>query len=232
MKSIKLAAIGMAAIALSGAAAPGNSAGSRANWLATVNLTPAGGHVMGNPDAKAKLTEYVSYTCSHCSHFEIESGTALKIGYVQPGKVSVEIAHLVRDPVDLTAALLTNCGTPAQFFANHTLFMRSQQTWMKVMDTASDAQRSRWSNGPMAGRLQAIASDFRFYDMMSRRGYSRIAVNACLADQGKINRIMAMRQAAMDAGVQGTPSFAINGTLLADAHSWGQLQTALNDALN
>ena len=137
-KIIRLMALAAAAIPLAAATQP-----IRANWLATVTVTPAGSHVLGNPAAKAKLTEYVSYTCPHCAHFEIESSTPLKISYVQPGQVSVEIKHLVRDPVDLTVTLLTNCGTPAQFFANHALFMRSQQTWMKTFDGLSQAQQSR-----------------------------------------------------------------------------------------
>ena len=31
----------------------------------------------------------------------------LKIGYVHSGKVSVEIRHMLRDPIDLTVAMLT-----------------------------------------------------------------------------------------------------------------------------
>lgn len=227
MKTIRLAVLAAATLLLTGATEP-----VRGNWLSTVTVTPLGSHVLGNPDAKVKLAEYVSYTCPHCAHFEIESDAALKLGYVQPGKVSVEVRHLVRDPVDLTVSLLTNCGTPAQFFANHTLFMRNHETWMKVISGASQRQQARWSNGPMTARMQAIAADFRFYDMMSRRGYSRVAVNACLADQTKLNRIMGMRQTAIDAGVQGTPSFAINGTLLEDAHAWTGLEQSIRAALN
>src|SRR5690606_29822372 len=54
------------------------------NWNATVAQTE-GGHVLGNPAAKTKLTEFVSYTCPHCAHFEQESEGAIRLGWVQSG---------------------------------------------------------------------------------------------------------------------------------------------------
>ena len=43
------------------------------SWSATVTQTPEGGFVMGNPQAKVKLIEYGSYTCSHCRDFSAEA---------------------------------------------------------------------------------------------------------------------------------------------------------------
>ena len=49
------------------------------NWAVTGSATPEGHHVLGNPAAKLRLIEFVSYTCPHCSHFETESEGQLKI---------------------------------------------------------------------------------------------------------------------------------------------------------
>src|SRR5687768_3218644 len=40
------------------------------DWQQVVAQTPAGGFVMGNPDAAVKLIEYGSMTCPHCAEFD------------------------------------------------------------------------------------------------------------------------------------------------------------------
>lgn len=199
----------------------------RANWNTTVVVTPQGSHVLGNPAAPFKLTEYISYTCPHCSHFESQSDATLRLGYISTGKVAVEVWHLVRDPVDLTVAMLANCGPPAKFFQNHSAFMRGQEKWIAPLETATDAQRARWSNGTQLARRRAIAADFHLYEIMQGRGYDRPAADRCLADEAVAQRLGKQTQAAFEAGVEGTPSFSLNGTLLAGTHDWALLQPQL-----
>ncbi|MFM5883836.1 MAG: DsbA family protein [Novosphingobium sp.] len=217
-------------LALAATSALSIAAGPAANWNVTVALTPAGSHVLGNPAAKVKLTEFVSYTCPHCAHFESEADGVLRLLYVRPGKVSVEVRHMLRDPVDLTAAMLTNCGSKDKFFLNHGMFMRSQATWIKPMMTATAAQRVRWTNGDLGARNRAIASDFHFYDMIATRGYDRQTLDRCLADKPMADRLAKQAQAASDLGVMGTPSFAINGELLAGTNEWSVLKPQIDAA--
>jgi protein-disulfide isomerase len=197
------------------------------NWNATVAQTK-GGHVLGNPAAKTKLIEFVSYTCPHCAHFEQEAGGAIKLGWVQSGKVSVEVRHVVRDPIDLTVAMLTNCGAKDKFFQNHAMFMLSQDKWIGKAQLALPSQRQRWASGSMASRWRAIASDLGFYEMMETRGYTRVQVDQCLADEAAAKRIAEQSQAdGTTYGVNSTPSFALNGKLLGGVHTWEQLQAAV-----
>ncbi|MFC0590540.1 DsbA family protein [Novosphingobium aquiterrae] len=218
-------------LAIAAASTLSIAAGPAANWNVAVALTPTGSHVLGNPAAKVKLTEFVSYTCPHCAHFESEADATLRLGYVRPGKVSVEVRHMLRDPIDLTAAMLTNCGSKDKFFLNHGMFMRSQATWIKPMMTASSAQRTRWTSGDLGARNRAIAADFHFYEMMATRGYDRISVDRCLADKAMAERLSKQAQAASDLGVQSTPSFAINGALLAGTNEWSVLKPQIDLAL-
>ena len=207
-------------------------AAGKANWTATVNVTEAGGHVLGNPGAPAKLTEYVSYTCDHCAAFQRESNAPLRIAYVQPGKVSVKVQHLLRDPIDLTVAMLTNCGNPKGFFKRHHTFLYNQDKWMAKLPAITRERRQHWSHGEMRNRLRAVARDFGFYEMMKRQGYSRTRVDACLGDTAMAQRLVAQTEAARKLGVKGTPSFAINGTLLTGTHSWTALQPKLKAVLD
>lgn len=200
-------------------------------WNRTVTLSPGGGHVLGNPDAKIKLTQFVSYTCPHCAQFEVEAEGALRIGYVASSKVSVEVRHMLRDPIDLTVALLTNCGPKEKFFLNHTAFMRSQKVWIGRMTNSTAAQRQRWTSGTPLARARAIASDFKFYEIMASRGYDRPTTERCLADADMAQRLADQTAAAQAQGVRSTPSFAIDGQVLIATHEWATLRPQLDARL-
>ena len=219
MKILKVAMLAGAAM-LAGGAAP--------NWSITVAETN-GGHLIGNPDAETKVAEYVSYTCSHCAQFARDGDPALKIGYVLTGKVSVEVRHLLRDPIDLTAAMLTHCGEPDKFALNHSAFMLSQGKWLPIAGNATEAQIARWSNPDRAAGRRALASDLDFYEIMEQRGYRITDVDRCLADTEKERQlVLNSRDDAVRLGIQGTPSFTINDKLLEHVHAWQPLQQALD----
>jgi protein-disulfide isomerase len=198
------------------------------NWNGQVAVTPSGSHVLGNPAAQIKLTEYISYTCPHCAHFDQEASDRLRMYGVAQGKLSVEVRHLVRDPIDLTVAMLTNCGPSGRFFANHTAFLRSQSRWIALASRATPAQQTRWTTGTQKSRLQSIATDFGFFAMMERRGYDRMSVERCLADPVMAKKLADQTAEASRLGVDGTPSFLLNGTLLAGTHDWASLKPQID----
>ena len=231
----------MAALALAGAGtlAWGASAQQPAqgrgilpggNWAGMLAETE-GGHRFGNPEAKTRLVEFMSYTCSHCAHFARQGDGAIKLAYVPTGKLSYEIRHLIRDPVDLTAALLTHCGDAKKFGGNHEAIMYRYDEWIEKARTATQAQQSRWQFGTLSARLQAIASDLDFYDIMATRGYKRAELDRCLSDAGKA-KAMADTSAAdvRKYGLTSTPSFVLDGKLLAGAHDWPTLEKQLKKA--
>lgn len=217
---------------LAGAAVVAASAllltGAAPNWLATVTVSGTA-HRIGNPDAKVRLTEFVSYTCPHCAAFNREAEGAIQLGYIAPGKVNVEIRQLIRDPVDLTVGLLAQCGAAAKFPQNHTAFLTGQASWIEPLAKASAAQQQRWRAPGVTGR-RAIATDFGLYRIMERRGYSRADVDRCLADEATVKQMAETSAKDWDRpGVDGTPSFAINGVIMPGTHSWQPLSKQLDD---
>lgn len=200
---------------------------ARGDWNARVVVSPTGSHVIGNPAAGTRLTEYVSYTCPHCAEFDRQASDPLRLFYVTPGKLSLEIRNLVRDPVDLTVALLTNCSQPAGFLRLHTTFLRQQPQWIARVQSASPAARARWSSGSALDRRRAIADDLGFYQTMLARGFNRPAVDRCLGDEAMARRLADQTAEAGRLGVPGTPSFLINGELLEGVHEWRGLQEVL-----
>ena len=214
-------------LAILGAALLSLAAAPAQNWNAAVALTAAPGHLLGNPAAKVKLVEYASYTCPHCAAFQVEGEAPLRLKYIRSGKVSLEMRPLLRDPVDATVALLAFCGPKDKFPINHSMFMRSQAQWIRPMVTSTEAQRVRWSTGSRTQRARAIASDFHFYEMMATRGYDRVTVDRCLADDALADRMAKATDAAVNAGVDHTPTFLINGQELLGTVSWSDLDPQL-----
>ena len=234
IQTLRLAGLfGAAALASLGAVSSAQPAKKKSpavaaeNWAAAVEARDSG-HLFGNPEAKTKLVEYMSYTCSHCAEFARAGDPVIKLFLVPKGDVSYEIRHLLRDPIDLTAALLTHCGEPEKFLGNHEAIMRAHPEWMETARKATQAQRTRWSFGTNAARWRAIASDLGFYAIMEDRGYSRPALDKCLADQAKANTLA--ETSARDVGalsLPGTPSFVLDGKLLDGVHSWDALKPVI-----
>ena len=234
LTKVALALAGAGTLALGASAqqpAQGRLITPGGNWAGMTAATD-GGHRFGNPEAKTKLVEFMSYTCSHCAHFAKQGDGAIKLAYVPTGKVSYEIRHLIRDPVDLTAALLTHCGDPKRFGGNHEAIMYRYDEWIEKARKATRAQQSRWQFGSLSARLQAIASDLDFYDIMEMRGYKRAELDRCLSDDAKAQAIADMSAADVKKyGLIGTPSFVLNGELLDGAHDWPSLEKRLKNAL-
>lgn len=205
--------------------------GAAPNWMSTVAKTD-GGHRLGNPDAKVKLIAFESYTCSHCAEFEKEAGAVIKLGYVQPGNVSYEVRQYVRDPVDLTAAMLTQCVAPQKFFDAHRAIFLSYDKWSPLLGSASKAQRDRWLSQDRAAARRSIASDFGFYAIMAGQGLSRVQADKCLADGALAQRLANQTKADEEKyGIAGTPSFAINGLLLMATSHWNMLRPQIDARL-
>ncbi len=205
--------------------------GAAPNWMSTVVKTE-GGHRLGNPDAKVKLVAFESYTCSHCAAFEKQAGGVIKLGYVQPGNVSYEVRHYVRDPVDLTAAMLTQCVAPQKFFDAHRAMFLSYDKWAPLLGSASKAQRDRWVAKDRAAARRSIASDFGFYAIVAGQGLSRVQADKCLADGALAQRLANQTKADEEKyGIAGTPSFAINGLLLMATAQWEMLRPQIDARL-
>jgi protein-disulfide isomerase len=205
----RILALMIAGVALLGAGAP--------NWSATVRQTPIGSMVMGNPAAKVKLIEYLSYTCPHCAHYSGEASTPLKKTYIASGKVSVEFRNAVRDQFDLTAALSARCGGPAKFFGNSEAILAAQSVWMGM---------------PMNTALPLLARALGFDAILKSRGVTPAQLNACLINKAAQQQLVNMTNDAFTVRkISGTPGFVINNVLVEDAFSWAALEPKLQAAM-
>lgn len=193
------------------------------DWTKRVSVTPGGAYVLGNPAAKVRLVEYLSYTCSHCAHFTKEAATPLRQNYIRSGKVAVEFRHAVRDGLDLTAALLTRCGAPASFFARTEAVFANQD----AMFTRIDAwQNANPAPATMDAAVKAFAGGSGLSELMTRQGIPLARQNQCLADPKMRATLVAQTNEAWQVRkIPGTPAFLLDGQLLGG--DWTTLEPQL-----
>lgn len=208
-------------------AAPARAAAAARDWTRTVVATPEGGFRMGNPNAAVKLVEYGSLTCNHCAHFAAEGEPRLLAKYVQTGKVSFEFRNFVRDPYDLTAALLSRCAGPAGFFALTRAYMTTQPQWIAKYTAMDEAQMAALNALPEAQRPWRIATIGGLSNMAAKAGVPAMKARQCVNDAAGVKKLVEMRQAAVkNHQVAGTPTFIVNGRTV-EAHDWGALEPLL-----
>ena len=204
------------------------AAAQQTDWTARVTISDKGGHIVGNPLAKNSVTEYMSYTCSHCANFEVQSYTPLRASFLKKGDINFEVRNLILNPIDLSAAMLARCGGRTKFFGNHRAFLTSQSTWIKPFQSLNAEQQKSLAEGTVPERLKKIATIAGFYGIMQKRGISRSQANACLADKSAQDKILGMTKHATETlKLAATPSFVLNGKPMDNVHNWTGLQQSL-----
>lgn len=202
------------------------------DWSTVVAKTPEGGFVMGNPNAKVKLVEFGSMTCPHCATFEEKGTKPLIDNYVKKGLVSFEFRNFVRDPYDLTAALLARCGGEASFFGLTRNLFTDQKDWTGKIQAADPAKMQSVQSMPPARQFSTIADLGGLKQYASQRGVPRAKAEQCLADEAAVNQLVQMNSDAVSQfSIPGTPSFLINGALVDKAASWEELEPKIKEAL-
>lgn len=221
------AMIGAAALTLAAApsAAPATQpARAAVDWTTRVQKTPEGGYRMGNPNAARKLVEYGSITCSHCATFENTHGEAIR-QQVRTGRVSFEYRPHPIFPSDPGLFLLLDCQPANRFFPTVHRLYADQASWVAKLQ-AQDAQlqqamqRSFPEAIPLFVRASGTDALFRENGLNDRR------IAACLADRAALQRMGDAAKRAQDLGVDGTPTFFLNGRKL-ELESFEQLLAML-----
>ncbi len=214
-------------------ALPKVAAAAGSSWSQTFSATEDG-FVMGNPDAPLKLVEFASFTCGHCAEFSVASHEELKRDFIDTGRVSFELRPFVRDPLDLSLATVAACLGAERFFplaenifASHAGLMEAAQTAAQ----ASSAQLENVQSLPEGDRLAALANIYAVPDFFAARGIPATETNRCLADTAAVERrTQATTRNQTQYEITGTPTFLLNGQVMADAGTWEQVRDQLRSA--
>jgi protein-disulfide isomerase len=215
----------MAAIGVMPAAA---AAQAQRDWTRTVAMTPEGGFRMGNPAAKVKLVEYASMTCPHCAEFSVAAKQPL-MAYVRSGNVSFELRNYVLNGLDVAATLVARCAGPTGFFRLTDSLFAAQRSWAGKVNGLSDAQLQQLSALPEGQRLVRLGEVMGLASFAAQAGLPAPRVRQCLGDSAGLQRVVAMADAAIAAGVQGTPTFFLNGQMLR-VNTWTEVEPLIRQA--
>lgn len=224
---VGIAVVGLAAFALIGAAPhKARKPASSVDWTKTVVDTPDGGFRMGNPKAKIAIVEYGSLTCPHCRHFAETAMQPLLSQYVRNGKATYEYRSMVLNGIDIAATLVARCGGASHFFPVAEELYATQPSWVaKVTDAESDKLNAL----PPEQQMLAVAKTTGLLTIAAKHGIPSAKAEACVNDVAAADQLEQAAQAAVDSGVQGTPTFLVNGKQVA-AGDWATLEPFLKEA--
>jgi protein-disulfide isomerase len=202
------------------------------DWTRMVRPTPAGGFVMGNPNAKVKLVEFGSMTCPHCRAFDAE-GVPHLLDYVKSGELSWEFRNYVRDAFDISAALITRCNGAADFFPLTRALFKDQANWEGKIQAAPDDQLKAIQKLPVNREFLALARLAGLQQLASAHGLPAAKSTRCLIDEAAAKRLAEMDDQATKQfpDFAGTPTFLINGKMLEKTATWDALEPQLKAAL-
>ena len=206
--------------------APTIAASARTDWSRTFSATADGGFRMGNPKAAIAIVEYGSLVCSHCRDFARSSMKPLAAEYIRAGKASYEFRPLILSGLDAAATLVARCGGPAKFFPIADELFATQSTWTA---TISEEEFARLIKLPQADMLAAFARQAGLTRVGARHGIAPAKAEACVRNDAALQTLAKMAKAAEDRGVQGTPTFFVNGKRV-KAYDWTTLKPHLKQA--
>ena len=195
----------IAAAAVAGLALTGCNQGGTGASAASGDMT------MGDPDAKVKMVEYASASCTHCATFNNEVFPAFKTKYVDTGKVHYTLKEFLTPPNEVAAAsfLISRCAGKDKYFT--------------VLDSIYKNQTEMFTTGDFRGVLLRIAQS---------SGMTEEQFNACVQDEDALKALDArVTKAIRDDKITATPTFFINGKKIAEGElSLAQIDTAVAEA--
>lgn len=155
-----------------------------------------GPRTRGSASAPIMIYEVSDFQCPYCRDFWKETLPALEREYVQPGKVRLVFINFPITAIHQNASAaheLAMCAAEQNlFWPVHDLLFAHQERWAGLADPA--------------GVFRALADSARV---------DPTALNGCYSAGKARAMVQAETQASFQAGVKSTPSFIVNGALLA-----------------
>ncbi len=176
---------------------------------------PQSGQAMGDPNAPVKMEEFSDFQCPFCRQFHNDTLRQIVDTYVRTGKVYFIFRNFP----------IVDRSTPAQ--ESHTaaegaVCAGQQGKFYEFHDLLFANQNGENIGDFTVKRVQAMAKTL---------GLDSAKFNACLSDSATANTVAQDYAAGIKAGIDSTPSFLINGKVVAGALPFAQFQQAIDAAI-
>ncbi len=176
-----------------------------------LNYPETDGTAMGDPNAPIRIVEFSDFQCPACQYFHENTLPQLIEEYIATGDVYFEYRHFpIIDSRSATkesqaAALASLCAAEqGQFWQYHDVLFANQI-------------------GENVGAFTSIRLE-AFADQL---GLDTAVFNACLQDETYREQLSQDIQAGLEAGINSTPSFLINGELARGALPFENFETII-----
>ena len=149
---------------------------------------PLGDKIMGADTAKVTVIEYASMTCPHCGEFYRTTFKDFRAKYIDTGKVRFIFREFPLDAAAAGAAMLARCAPADRYFDVIDAYFGRQDAWVKTGDIYN-----------------------AMFDIAKQFGFTQQSFEACLSNQALFEQLDAVKKRGATLGVDGTPTFFING---------------------
>ena len=207
--------VGLGVVAVAGAALIGRAAlRPRAVPLTTDTVAPLAsgprGVTLGSDSAPVEIMEFSDFECPYCARFAVLNMPDLRARLIEPGRVRWRFIHypLQGHTKSPTAHLAAACANEqGRFWQLHDLIYERQGDWTESRD--------------LVGALRTLAV---------QAGVDRARFDQCMEQRSAWGRVLADKSLGDSLGINGTPTFYVNGRALPDVPSFDRLR-AIVDSL-
>jgi len=167
----------------------------------SVEVEPGDAPAKGDPAAPVTIIEFSDFQCPYCARFVADGYAVLIEEFVETGRVH----YVFKDfpltsihPLAVAAAQAAHCareqGGDDAYFAMHDALFAGQETWSKATEPTS-----------------------AFAELADGLDLDGEAIRACLAEGRYASTVEQSFNEAVSIGLNGTPSFVMNGQVTSGA---------------
>jgi protein-disulfide isomerase len=173
------------ALIISSLAVTASASAARAAPLPAV----PGEMMLGSAKAPIQLVVYASASCPHCAHWWTTVQPQIRKTYIDTGKVRLVFREFLTPPVEFAAA-------------GFILARRIPGKYFEVLTTVFQKQEEIYRSDKLFEGLLAIGKQY---------GLTEDQFKAALSDDAALKAVNDRFAKGVDDGVEGTPTFFVNG---------------------
>ena len=173
--------------------------------------------ILGNPSAPVTIVEYGDYQCPFCTRYFSQTQPLIVANYVNTGKVKMVFRNLAfLGPESTAAAQAAECANDqGKSWAYH--------------DALYNAKISDENKG--GGENDGYFTQTVFIKLAQQIGLNIDQFTSCVSSNKYANLVAQEKTDASNLGVNSTPTFFVNGTMIQGAQPYANFQSAIDAAL-